>query len=119
MTRRTDQVNELLREELASLIQRDLQDPRLHGVISITRVDVSPDLARAHAYVSVLGSDEDRASTLAALTSARSFLRRAIGKRLRIRRAPELDFVSDTSMQRAQELTDLMRRNAEERGEQL
>jgi ribosome-binding factor A len=69
--------------------------------------------------VSVLGSDDDRASTMQALQHARPFIRRELGRRLRLRTIPDVRFVSDTSIEQAQELTDAMRRNAEERGESM
>ncbi len=119
MSRRTEQINELLREELSGLLAREVRDPRVAGLVSITHVDVSPDLRRAYAWVSVLGSEEDRASTMRALRAARPFLRRALAHRLQLRNTPELDFESDTSIERGQELTDIMRRNAEDRGENL
>lgn len=119
MSRRTEQVNELLREELSELIGRQLHDPRLGGIITVTHVDVSPDLRRASAYVSVLGSDEERASTMTALEHARPFVRRELGKRVHLRTIPDVTFVSDRSMERAQAMTDLMRKTAEERGESL
>lgn len=119
MTRRTDQVNDLLRAELSELLREEINDPRMHGLVTITRVDVSPDLRRARAYVSVLGSEDDRRSTMQALESARPFLRRELGHRVKLRYTPDLRFVSDTSMEEAQELTDLMRQTAAERGETL
>ena len=81
MTRRTDQINDLLRSELSDLLREEVNDPRMHGLVTITRVDVSPDLRQARAYVSVLGTDEDRRSTMQALESARPFLRRELGAR--------------------------------------
>lgn len=119
MTRRTDRVNALLREEIASLMREDLHDPRMSGLVTVTHVDVSPDLRRASAHISVLGSDADRASTMQALEHARPFFRRELGRRLRLRTVPEVDFISDTAMEDAQQLTDQMRRNAEERGDRL
>lgn len=119
MSRRTDRVNDLIREELSKLIREELNDPRLHGLLTITKVDVSPDLRQARAHISVLGSDEDRASTMEALQSARAFLRHELGKRITMRSTPNLRFVSDTSMEEAQVLTDLMRQTAAERGEIL
>lgn len=118
MTRRTEQVNELLRDELSALI-RELHDPRLGGMITITRVDVSPDLRRADAYVSVMGTDDERGGTMTALQSARPFVRRELGRRVRLRSIPDVRFVSDTSIEDAQHLTDLMRQTAAERGERL
>ena len=88
-------------------------------MVSITHVDVSPDLRSARAYVSVYGSEEERSGTMAALEHARPFVRRELGRRLRLRTIPDVRFVSDDSLERAQELTDLMRKNAEERGESI
>jgi len=119
MSRRTEQVNELLRQELSELLSRELRDPRLTGLVSITQVDVSPDLRRAHVWVSVLGSEEERNSSIKALRAARPFLRRELAHRLRLKNTPDLDFESDRSIERAQQLTDIMRNNAEERGEEL
>src|SRR5262245_46640471 len=119
MTRRTEQVNDLIRAELANLLRDEINDPRLKGLVTVTRVDVSPDMRRARAYISVLGSEEDRRSTMEALDSARTFLRREVGSRVRMKYIPDLRFVSDTSMEEAQELTDLMRQTAAERGETL
>jgi len=119
MSRRTERVNDLLREEISDLLRSDLRDPRIGGIVSVTHVDVSPDLRRAFAYVSVLGTDAERDGTMRALEHARPFLRRELSRRLRLRVTPDVEFLSDTSMERAQELTDLMRRTAEERGEQL
>ncbi len=119
MSRRTEQVNELLRQELSSLVSREVRDPRVSGIVSITSVDVSPDLRRAHVWVSVFGTDDEREGTMRALKAARPFLRRELAHRVHLRTIPDLDFENDTSMEHAQELTDIMRRNAEERGEQL
>lgn len=119
MSRRTERVNDLLREELSDLLRDDLRDPRVAGLVSVTHVDVSPDLRRASAFVSVLGTEEERASTMEALGHARPYLRRELSRRLNLRYTPDLSFVDDRSLERAQEMTDIMRRNAEERGEEL
>jgi ribosome-binding factor A len=117
MSRRTDRVNALLREQLSELLRGELSDPRIAGVVSVTRVDVAPDLRRANAYVSVLGTEDERASTMRALESARPFLRRELRRRLVMKTTPEVTFVEDTSMEEAQRVTDLLRRSAAERGE--
>ena len=119
MSRRTERVNDLLRDEISDLLRSELRDPRIGGLVTVTHVDVSPDLRRASAFVSVLGTEEERASTMWALDHARPFLRRELSRRVRLRYTPDLEFVSDTSMARAQEMTDLMRKTAEERGETL
>ncbi len=119
MSRRTERVNELLREEISELLRTDLRDPRIGGIVTVTHVDVSPDLRHAIAFVSVLGSDGERISTLRALDHARPFMRRELSRRLSLRYTPDVTFQSDTSMADAQAMTDLMRKTAEERGESL
>lgn len=119
MSRRTERVNDMLREEISDLLRSDLDDPRIGGIVTVTHVDVSPDLRHALAYVSVLGSDEVRESTLKALDHARPYLRRELSRRLTLRYTPDVAFLSDTSMAEAQVMTDLMRKTAEERGEAL
>ncbi len=119
MSERTERVNALLREEISNLIRDDIRDPRMAGIVSVTQVDVSPDLRNASVHISVLGDDEERAGTMEALDHARPFVRRELGRRLHLRTIPAVRFISDTSIADAQALTDLMRRNAEERGEGL
>jgi ribosome-binding factor A len=119
MSRRTERVSDLLREEISNLVRDELHDPRILGLVTITEVDVSPDLRRADVYVSVLGTDEERDSTLEALGHARPFVRRELSKRLHLRYTPDVHFVGDKTLERAQGMTDIMRRTAEERGETL
>ena len=119
MSERTDRVNALLREEISNLIRDEIRDPRLGGIVSVTQVDVSPDLRNASVHISVLGDDGERAGTMEALDHARSFVRRELGRRLHLRTIPAVRFIADTSMADAQALTDRMRENAEERGERL
>ena len=110
MTRRTDRVNDLLQEEISDLIHHELKDPRIGGLISITEVDVSPDLRHAKVYVSVMGTEDEQLSTFQALHAAAPFLQRALRRRLTIRRTPELDFHPDDSMKRAAEILALLDR---------
>lgn len=119
MSHRTERVNERLRRELSDLLRDDIRDPRVSGLVSVTHVDVSPDLRRANAFVSVLGSEDERSATMRALDHARPFLRRELSRRLQLRHTPDVEFISDTSIETAQALTDTMRRNAEARGEEI
>ena len=107
MTRRTQQVGEMLREELDDIIRREVKDPRI-GFFSITRVDVPTDLRSARVFVSVLGSDEERDDTLEALRAAAKFIRFHLKPRLRMRQIPELDFRDDRSMEYAQEISEAL-----------
>lgn len=103
MSRRTRQVGEHLREELTDIIRKEVKDPRI-GFFSLTTVEVAPDLRSAKVYVSVLGTDDERAGTLTALRTAAGFIRHHLKPRLRMRQIPELDFRDDRSMEHAQEI---------------
>lgn len=109
MSRRLQRINVLVQHELAELIRSELRDPRLGDIISVTRVEVSPDLENANAYVSVMGDAEAKSSTMRALTAAAPFLRRHLVERIRIRRIPALHFVLDETMEEAAHVLDLMK----------
>lgn len=100
MTRRTRQVGELLREELTDIIRKEMDDPRL-AFWSITHVDVTTDLRSARVFVSVLGTDEERADTIAAMKSGSGFIHRHLKPRLRMRQIPNLEFRDDRSLEYA------------------
>ena len=108
MSRRTRQVGELLREELTDIIRREVKDPRI-GFFSLTQVEVTPDLRRARAFVSVLGEDQERTDTLAALRSAAGFIRHQLKPRLRMRQVPEIEFADDRSMEHAEQIARALR----------
>ena len=99
MSRRTERVNDLIREELSDLLLRDVRDPRLGGLISITRVEVTPDLSDARIYVSVMSPPAEQAAALRALNAAASFFHRELKQRIQIRRVPFLVFRLDTSIE--------------------
>jgi len=114
MSRRTERINDLLRSEISDLIRREVKDPRLGGLVSITEVQVSPDLRNARVYVSVLGSDEDKTSTLAALGAAAHFIQRELGMRLTMRRTPELSFFADEALKEGARIMSILDRVKEE-----
>jgi len=107
--RRLQRLNVLFRQEVAELIRSELRDPRLADVVSITRVDISPDFKDAGVYASVLGDEEAKLSTLKALTAAASFLRQHLGQRITLRRTPMLHFVLDESIEEAAHVLELMK----------
>ena len=94
---RPERVADQIRAEVSSMIARDLQDPGI-GFMTITRVEVSPDLQHARVYYTTLGDPAARTNTGKALERASSFMKRQIGQRLRLRRAPQLEFVFDESI---------------------
>src|SRR4029077_757953 len=99
MSRRTQRVNDLLREELTDLIRRGVKDPRVgHGLVTITEVEASPDLKHATVYASPLGDDADRDDVLAGLAHAARYLRAELVHRLSMRSVPELRFRFDPSI---------------------
>ena len=108
MVRRTERVNKLLRSELSEIIRRQLRDPRLAHLISITRVDVSPDLRHAKAFVSVLGDEQIKKSAIEALSSASGFIKRELYGRLSMKYIPEIRFLLDESIEEADRLSRLM-----------
>ncbi len=116
MSRRVQRLNHLFREELSDIIRTELSDPRVGEIVSITRVNVSADLEKADAYVSVLGDADEKAATIKALTHAAPFLRRHLIERIRIRRVPHLHFELDETIEEAARVLDLMRQVSRERG---
>ena len=116
MSRRTDRLSGLFRSELADLISSELRDPRVTGMISITSIDVSPDLERATVYVSVLAEDAKQQKTsLDALNNAAPFLRKQVMARVHIRRVPNFQFEADHTIEEGARMLDLMKKVAAER----
>ena len=108
MPRRIDRVNELLRSEISHLLAREIKDPRVAGVISITEVIASGDLRSARVYVSVMGREADRQSALEGIRSAASFLRRELRERVNLRHTPHLTFHLDDSIEEGDRVLRLM-----------
>jgi ribosome-binding factor A len=106
-TSRMRRVNEVMREVLGAAISTELQDPRI-GFVTVTAVDTSPDLRHAVVHVSVLGSEQEREDTLAALASAHGVLQAAINSELRLKRTPALTFSYDDSAERAARITQML-----------
>jgi len=98
LTERTARLDELLREEISRVLSRDVQDPRL-GFVTVTHVDVAPDLRNATVWVSTIGQPDERRDTLRALVHAMPYVRREL-RVLRLRRIPELHVKLDDSVQR-------------------
>jgi ribosome-binding factor A len=106
-TARMRRVNEAIREILGDAIATELKDPRI-GFVTVTDVDTSPDLRAARVYVSVLGSGEERESSLAGLRSSHGVLQRKIASGMRMKRTPTLSFEYDESVDRGDRITRLL-----------
>lgn len=107
--KRTDRIGEQLQKELAQLIQFQVKDPRL-GMVTVNHVKISPDLGHADVYVTVLGKDteEEAKEDLKVLNSATGFLRREIGKAIKLRVLPQLRFRYDVALVQGQKLSSLI-----------
>ena len=92
-------INGEVQKELSRLISREVKDPRVSPWTTVTRVEVAPDLKSAKVYISVLGSEEEIADTMAGLNSASPYLRSALAKTVNLRNTPELRFISDQSIE--------------------
>src|SRR3712207_7744262 len=107
--RRSERVAEGIREEVATFLAEDAKDPRIVGLVTVTGVDVTRDLRHAKVFVSVLGSDEERAATFEGLNAVAPHLRGRVGRALRLRLAPEIAFRADESIARAARIETLLR----------
>ena len=108
MSRRTERVNDLIRDELSELLLREVRDPRLGGLISITRVEVAPDLSNARVFVSVMGDEAEQDAAMKALNAGAAFFHRGLKKRVEMRRVPFLTFRLDTSIAKGAEVLSLL-----------
>ena len=108
MRRRVQRLNVLMRQEISDLLQREVNDPRIEVMVSLTEVRLSADLSRARVFVSIMGSPEEKKTALAGLRSATKFLRHELGDRLDMRQIPVLTFVLDDSIERGARLLSLM-----------
>ena len=104
---RIGRINEEIQRELATLI-RTVKDPRVHGLVSITGVDTTPDLRYSKIYVSVLAKS-DVSEVVKGLKSAGGYLRRELGAALKLRYTPELQFVEDDSIGKGAHILSMLR----------
>ena len=111
---RQEKLGELIAVELSDLLRTRVKDPRV-GFASITHVEVSGDLRHAKVFVSVMGNEEEQASTMKALKHATGFLRHELASRLTLRYMPEIVFKLDTSIEQGARILDLIREVAGEK----
>lgn len=104
---RVQRITKMLKEEMSRIIRVEINDPRL-GFLSITDVEMTPDLRVAHIYVSVYGTPEEQDATIGVLERASRFLRGELGKQVEMRYTPELHFHLDRSIERGAHIFDLL-----------
>jgi ribosome-binding factor A len=107
MSIKQDRMSERVRTILSELLLREVRDPRLQGV-TVTEVKMDPELMFADIYVNALGDESRKDEVLYGLKSANGFLRREVGKRVRLRNTPELHFHWDLSLQRGERINQLI-----------
>jgi len=115
-TRRVSRVAALIQQEVSQMVLHDIKDDRVGaGMVSVTDVNVSGDLQHAKIYVSIYGTDEARIQTMAGLKSATGYVRRELGRRIRLRRTPEVIFIEDRGIERGDRMLTLLNQLSQER----
>ncbi|HEY0020491.1 MAG TPA: 30S ribosome-binding factor RbfA [Longimicrobium sp.] len=106
--RRTDRINEQLKQEISLIVRDEVRDPRV-GLATITAVITSPELDHARVYVTSLGDEKEREGIIEGLRSAAAFIRKQLSGRLHMRRVPELHFEADRVLAEASRIEELLR----------
>ena len=104
---RVEKVQELMKQEISEIILRELKDPRI-GFVTVTSVECTGDLREAKVYVSLMGSEQQVKDCWAGLISSLGFIRREIGRRIRLRFTPEITFTLDKSLDYSAHIQELL-----------
>ena len=104
-SRKYTRMNVEVQKELSQIISHEIKDPRIHPMTSVVSVEVTPDLKFAKVFVSVLGDEDERESTMTGLRSATSFIRGQLAKNLNLRNTPQLTFFGDNSIEKGIEMS--------------
>ena len=116
---RVEKLQELIKQETGKMLLTDIKDPRI-GFVTVTDVEMTGDLREAKIYVSIMGNDEQIKSSLEGLNSALGFIRREIGRRIKIRFTPEISFALDKSLDYSEHIQKLLLKvQAEERSNRI
>lgn len=107
---RSDRVADLLLELISELLSKEIRDPRI-GSVTLTSAEVTKDLRQARIYFTLLTGHEDKSEVLAGLKSASGFIRAKVGKELRLRFVPTLEFVYDETEDQARRIDELLRQS--------
>jgi ribosome-binding factor A len=108
MSRRSERTSKLIQREISDLLEREVNDPRLSRLISVTEVTISPDLRHAKVFVSTLGSEINKEDMLAGFNNASGFLRKELALHLKLKYTPQLSFHYDDSIERGARLLKLI-----------
>lgn len=113
---RTDRLNSLLKEVISEVIKREVRNPHISELVTVTRVQITKDLHHAKVYVSVIGTEQEKKATLEALTSAAGFIAVHSSHKVVMRYFPELSFKLDDSVDKHMRIEELLGKINEERG---
>ena len=111
---RIEKLQELIKQEVSKMLLYDIKDPRI-GFVTVTEVEMTGDLREATIYVSIMGNDEQIKDSMEGLQSALGFVRREIGKRIRLRFTPEISFAPDKSLDYSEHIQKLLLQIEKER----
>lgn len=114
MSRRIERLNSMIRRDVSELLRYEVKDPRVSGVVSVTRVNTSNDVQHARVYVSVYGTLREKEDTIVALQSAAGFIRRQLRGRLETRHVPVLRFILDDTLTEGNQMLELLDSLADE-----
>jgi ribosome-binding factor A len=106
--KRSDKVGDQMREEISEILLKDLKDPRI-GFVTITKVAVSDDLRQAKVYYSVFGGEQEKEDSFQGLESATGYIKRELGRRMRLKYMPEITFLFDDSLEYGAHIEELLR----------
>jgi ribosome-binding factor A len=115
MTRRVERVNSLLVEVIAEVVMREVKDPRIPGLITITRVEISPDLRQAKVFFSVIGDEKTKKLTLQILQEAAGYIAITASKKVVLKYFPQLTFKIDDTLEKHQRIDDLLKKIEDEK----
>ncbi|HEY4578238.1 MAG TPA: 30S ribosome-binding factor RbfA [Savagea sp.] len=113
MSLRANRVAEQMKKELGVIIGTKLKNPSI-GFVTVTDVEITNDLQESTVYISVLGSDAEKQATFDGLNKAKGFIRTEIGKRIRLRKVPEIEFAFDASIEYGNRIEELLKQVKEE-----
>ncbi|MRH42304.1 30S ribosome-binding factor RbfA [Aquibacillus halophilus] len=105
---RANRVGEQMKKELGDILGKKIKDPRV-GFVTVTDVEVTGDLQQAKVFISVLGEDKQKQDTLVGLSKAKGFIRSEIGKRIRLRKTPEIFFEFDEAIEKGNRIEHILR----------
>lgn len=114
MKNRIDRLNSLLKEVISEVIMREVRNPRVNSLVTVTKVEVSKDLHHARVFISVIGTDQDKQETINALQSASGFIGVSAAKKVTLRYFPQLTFKLDSTVEQQGRIDELLEKIHEE-----